>query len=438
MSRSLAISAIPQSYQDDDASMGSDERQPYRRIKCSQRYLFTDPPSQWHVKITFEGVFPSSDLNSTWLQRKKDFEQLCRSLNFGSLSLLNDTVTEIILSYPLVEPDDTRNTINSLHISPLGDCNIFTPVVHQLQISIQEDPTRVRFPLCDNYPVPTIDLNIVKNSQELAAGVHLVHIANDTYVYKEINRPLYMPNDTEVLLQELQNLQILRDTKGIVQLSAVVTSVNPYRTLTTGQNNEDRVLQGLLLEYHSKGTLQDALVASGAWPWIQWALQIASSLHQMHQHGLTHMDIKPSNIVISANLEATLIDVSGRAYSQDWLSPEMRHLEDPPSQEFFPRVMNDIWAFGKIALRMADASSNKSEQRLLMTLHSDCTTTPLERTSLCRIIAMLENYIQESKGCQLKRWLQTWAIAGYFRLFVAPANVTPNTCCTGDLCAGTA
>ncbi|KAL2192537.1 hypothetical protein P885DRAFT_82074 [Corynascus similis CBS 632.67] len=56
--------------------------------------------------------------------------------------------------------------------------------------------------------------------------------------------------------------------------------------------------------------------------WCQWAFQIASALTEMHQRGLTHIDLKPANVVITANFDAVLIDVSGiGGVTRDWLSP---------------------------------------------------------------------------------------------------------------------
>ncbi|KAI1754410.1 hypothetical protein F4782DRAFT_492373 [Xylaria castorea] len=102
-------------------------------------------------------------------------------------------------------------------------------------------------------------------------------------------------------------------------------------------------------------------------------ITLASSL-QIHDHGLTHMDIKPSNVVIGEDSQAVLIDISGRAFSRDWLSPEMRHLPDPLSQDISSRVLNDTWAFGKIISRMANASCDELENGLPNRLALDCTT----------------------------------------------------------------
>lgn len=462
-------SFIPRTYTE---NIHCNEDKDTQWIECSLRLVFKDSSSQWHVKVTFTGMLQS---NSGWLQRKKDFENLCRSLNFGHYPLLNDTVTELTLSTLLPEPHDTfPRIINNLRIilrkniaiaSPLRQntylipCNTYTRILdnmriilreniaiasplpqnvhlkpcntyprvvnnmriilreniaialpllqgvqpeasnmyarllYNLQITLREDPTRVRFPSYSNQRVPIRDFALLKKERELAAGVYLVCVNSELYVFKEIDRPLYEPADTEVLLQELQNLQILRGVRGIVQLVAVVTSLNPYQTFKTGQSGST-VIRGLLLEHYPNGTLRDALLSSDlSQPWKQWALQLASALHQMHNYGLTHMDVKPSNIVIGANSETTLIDISGRAFSQDWLSPELRHQDDPLSQDISLRVLNDTWAFGKIVLRMANAS--KFDKMLLKGIASNCTAPVSERISLSDAITRLAGGVQE-------------------------------------------
>jgi serine/threonine protein kinase len=46
-------------------------------------------------------------------------------------------------------------------------------------------------------------------------------------------------------------------------------------------------------------------------------MQIAMGLNELHRHGITHMDLKPSNIVISEQGDTVLIDISGRAITQE-------------------------------------------------------------------------------------------------------------------------
>lgn len=156
--------------------------------------------------------------------------------------------------------------------------------------------------------------------------------------YNEINRPLYVPRDSEVLEKQLRNLERLRGTEGVVR------SDNPYQTAKTKKDDSRAVLQGILLEYHPNGTLQNALQDAlqspkpKDLPWHRWAFQVAGTLTRLHQIGVTHMDLKPENIVLSEDLNARLIDLGGIAgTTRRWLSPDMKILSDPLSQD-----INDI------------------------------------------------------------------------------------------------
>jgi hypothetical protein len=87
----------------------------------------------------------------------------------------------------------------------------------------------------------TRNLSEIKKIQELGDGVHLVRVD------KEVDRPLYMPRDSEVLELELQNLERMRGSKGVVRLVAAVVSDNPYRTAKAKEDDNPTSLQGILL-----------------------------------------------------------------------------------------------------------------------------------------------------------------------------------------------
>ncbi|KAK8002325.1 hypothetical protein PG989_002044 [Apiospora arundinis] len=259
----------------------------------------------------------------------------------------------------------------------------------------REDPLRVRFPPYELQGMtPVRYLLEVQKELELAAGVHKVRIANDDhpYVFKEIDRPLYEPSDTDILEQELKNLELVRGSHFIVQLVAVVVSPNPYRTSTTAGDDDFLVLRGFLLEFHPHGTLEDALQSPdpvGAQSLQRWALHIAMGLQELHNLKLTHMDLKPSNIVINAEGDAILIDISGRAITQEWLSPEMRDLFSPCSEDLDTRIRNDFWAFRRLLSLMCSRSSDIQEQELLHSLES--IVDPRPHISLCEAISKLQS-----------------------------------------------
>jgi serine/threonine protein kinase len=266
-------------------------------------------------------------------------------------------------------------------------------VINDLWLRIQEDPYRVRFPIYNGYGscVPTRDLSAIKKMKEFSMGVHLVHVDSDEYIYKEVDRPLYIPNDSDALERELQNLEQMHGNKGIVQLIAVVVSDNPYRTTKAIGDNSPNSLQGLLLEYHPNGRLKDMLQSPKPnYPWHLWALEITCTLEALHRNGIAHMDLKPENIVLSRNMHAILIDISGvGGTSREWLSPEMKSLPEPLHQDIKARKQNDIWALGQILSAMAHATYDAMERKMLSEISLLATVETPPRIPLRDAISIL-------------------------------------------------
>ncbi|KAL2020269.1 hypothetical protein VTK56DRAFT_8593 [Thermocarpiscus australiensis] len=247
--------------------------------------------------------------------------------------------------------------------------------------------------------IPTKDLSEIREKEELdyGGGVHKVRLHGDEtiYVYKEVERPFYVPPDSEVLERELWNLELLRgNTVGIVQLIAAVVSNNPYQSSQFSNNSDSVVLRGILLEYHPNGTLGNALKSPKPemdGRWCRWALQITTAVAHLHQCGLTHMDLKPSNVVISADFDAVLIDVSGiGGVTRQWLSPEMLNENDPLSGSIEARKQNDIWALGKMLSAMADVCCAEDEEQLLRSIARSATRPPPQISLSDAITALSE------------------------------------------------
>jgi len=176
-----------------------------------------------------------------------------------------------------------------------------------------------------------------------------------------------------------------------VQLVAAIVSRNPYQTMDMNNNSGQIVLQGILLEYHSNGTLESNIQSPiRDLPWKQLALQITAALNHLHELGITHMDLKPANIVLSIAMEAILIDVSGiGGTTRDWLSPEMRSLSEPLSEDMNSRIQNDIWALGKIVSMMASAASDEATKEVLTRVSQLATTELPPRISLQDALSLL-------------------------------------------------
>lgn len=202
---------------------------------------------KWHVKLTFQGVLRSvKDYAFAKVEKRlEDLENLCLCIDFESTPLLDDTVTELLLTR---EHDTHRQKL--CFKTPLNTKSEYA-VIDDLWLCIQEDSFRVRFPIYNGCGscVPTRDLSAITEIKELGMGVHLVQVNSNEYVYKEVDRTLYTPNDSKALELELRNLERMRGTEGVVQLIAVVSD-NPYRTTKAIADDHSTSLQGILLEYH--------------------------------------------------------------------------------------------------------------------------------------------------------------------------------------------
>ncbi|KAB5578121.1 kinase-like domain-containing protein [Coniochaeta sp. 2T2.1] len=243
----------------------------------------------------------------------------------------------------------------------------------------------MRFSVHTDTTAPSVQESDIKSVKTLAPAVYVAQLTADDddaklYVYKTTDRPLYEPADTPILEREFYNLRLLRGASNIVRLVAAVVSPNPYRTWTPDaaeQDDEPRVLRGLLLEYHAAGSLKDILSAPRSEPQPtmpssssrpsadtgrassphrcrRWAHQVALGVRSLHRAGLTHLDLKPQNVVISDAGDAVLIDLSGMAVTQEYLAPEVQDVFEPRELDFRLRVLNDCWALGKVVRFLAD------------------------------------------------------------------------------------
>lgn len=386
-----SIDFIPKTYEDEIWEKGVE---PESR---SLRLIYHSSHLKWHVKVTFKGTLQAGQTRNfaPKPERREHLMNLCLCINFDPIKLLDDTVTELIIMY---QQDATISTpqCQNLRFKATPDAESeYTPIINQLCVIIREDPFRVRFPMYKSFgPILTKDLSEITKTQELSNGVHKACVVGDkiTYVYKEVDRPLYEPRDSEVLEQELRNLTQLRNIDGVVQLVAAVVSRNPYQTMKTCKIDGQTVLRGILLKYHSNGTLKDMLQSSKKdLPWRRWAVQITNALNRLHQLDITHMDLKPANIVFRGeDLKATLIDLSGiGGTTRGWLSPEMEALSNPLSQDIDSRIQNDIWALGKILSEMGDAACGGTERGILKRVSQHATAKNLPRIPLQDVLSML-------------------------------------------------
>ncbi|GKZ37660.1 hypothetical protein AbraIFM66950_009309 [Aspergillus brasiliensis] len=131
----------------------------------------------------------------------------------------------------------------------------------------------------------------------------------------------------------------------------------------------------------------------------RWALQIGRALEILHTQQRTHLDIKPSNIVLDAAKNAIVIDISGTGgYTWEWLSPEMQNTiqegtETPPAEtSFSERVATDCWAYGRVLSMMARKTATRSLSEWLQSIRDDLMKTDLkDRISLSDALKRIQD-----------------------------------------------
>jgi hypothetical protein len=320
--------------------------------------------SKWHVRVTFGGE-PDLPLSKKPYRVKwDDFRSFCHCIDFNQLPLLVDTVTELYIS-PTFSAECQRLPFTAL---PNADGNYAPFRKTDLWARLQEYPRRIRYPSYIGVG-PTLWLSDVELGNELKDGVFEAHILGHerSYVYKSVDRDIYRPTDSDVLEQELRNLESLYGHHKAVQLVAAVVSHNPYQTNDI-EGDKTPVLRGILLEHHPNGTLSDLLQSPKPWMkghWRPWGHEITTALACLHQKGVAHMDLKPDNVVMSKGWTPILIDFSGIVgTTRDWLLPELLNVSDACSASWEVRVQSDTWALGKILSSMAETECDEEKQLL--------------------------------------------------------------------------
>lgn len=359
---------------------------------CIGSLIFHNNDSSWWIKIAMDGSLPEQIVGLGFLKRQYLFREFIEAIDFAKLQLLNDTVTHIMLS--LTEQSQNSITIKNGY---QNSENFFISNAHRMCCNVTEDPMRTIYPTLEQARcLPTFEATSLQTVEDIYPTVDTVLFKQDMFVYKKIHRPLYIPDDTDNVLKEIDVLAELRGLPNFAQLVGLVVSENPYKTFPS--TDMPTVITGFLLEYCPGGSLEKVLedeVQFGALP-LQWALQIGSALELLHSRGRAHLDIKPANIVLDANKNAVLIDVSETGgYGWEWLSPEMETLKLQDSVSAFDapfetRVGTDCWAYGKVLSAIA-TKCGTSETTEKLRLIADCLTkvAPESRISLSEALVQL-------------------------------------------------
>ncbi|KAJ5971891.1 protein kinase domain-containing protein [Penicillium vulpinum] len=310
----------------------------------SQSLVYYSQDKKWWIRVTFKGAISCSTYDAepeqikSKRERRIEFQGFVRLIDFRSLALLNNTLTEVILNG---DPETTEPV--KLYREPEGPIKSGLSAIPPISV------------------FRAINVAELKEEDEITDGVFRVLYKRDRklYILKLVNRPLYQPRDSDVIQKELENLEQFQGVAGIVQPAGIAVFANPY---ANSQNCvQQMVVYGILLEYYSGGSLQRVINEKRIreFDWERWAVQIGNALDIFHRAKKNHMDIKPSNIVLDDDSNAVLIDISGiGGVTYEWCAPEIRDEISPFDLPFQTRRLNDISAYGKLLTEIASNAGN--------------------------------------------------------------------------------
>jgi serine/threonine protein kinase len=361
----------------------------------SHTLIFYNNGCAWWVKVAVNGPLPESITKLGYLQRRSTFRKFVEAIDFARLQLLDNTVSSIALTLT----EEIQSSIPIRDQFQLSE-NFFIAVAHQMRCDIAEDPERVIYPTVDQVQdLRTFDASCLQMTEFVAPTVSTVVFEQQTFAYKTIDHPIYEPGDTQHILDEIDALAQFHGESNIAQPVGLVVSENPYKTCPS--NEMPPVIRGFLLEYYPGGSLEQ-ITGEGVGPSdslrMRWAIQVGRALESLHKEGRTHLDIKPSNIVLDARGNAFLIDISGTGgFTWEWLAPEMTMFIEqnspkaPADAPFRARVATDCWAYGQLLSIIAEGSGPGGAGEKLRVIAGDLTKAkPEARITLRDTLAMLE------------------------------------------------
>ncbi|RHZ55097.1 hypothetical protein CDV55_105473 [Aspergillus turcosus] len=321
---SRRIELIPNTYTEDEGYLCNGSPEPTKRSEDVQLW---HNRLRWRVKVTFKGCNGITSRKNK-AKRRASLEALIFLIDFDSIPLINDTVTELII--------EEKNILSRDPLLPLKPRRFLLLEVTQSPRSIVPGRTPCK-----------------ETTPEFSGCVYLIRSDGSLYVYKTIERPFYRPYDSTTFEPELNILLQLQGCSNIAQLKYLVVSPSPY--LTDVDASEVGVICGMLLEFYPCGTLEDVIEQRDGREssWRLWPKQIATALLALHGRGITHMDLAPRNVVLNEDNEAVLIDI-GVGFTHELLAPEIRLELDPLGLPFETRCLQDVWSFGKLLLQLSN------------------------------------------------------------------------------------
>lgn len=167
----------------------------------SQTLIYHLHDKKWWIKVTFKGAVSSFSHNAEPEQikpkreRRNEFQDFVTMIDFQSLDLLDDTVTELILN----EDTQTTEAVN-LHREP-EDTTRFTKLIRNLRFYIREDPLRVIYPPSRQFPsFRAIEVAELIQEDEITDGVfRVLHKATEYHIFSRWSTALFTNHEIRTL-----------------------------------------------------------------------------------------------------------------------------------------------------------------------------------------------------------------------------------------------
>ena len=136
--------------------------------------------------------------------------------------------------------------------------------------------------------------------------------------------------------------------------------------------------------------------------------QFFEGVEFMHQHLVAHLDLKPDNVVVTADTRARIIDlgvsvrvsqpeewIEGYRGTEGWAAPEVEKGKYQP-------IRADLWSMGRMAEYFADRQGADSESPLKSVANRLLNHEPLRRSFLYRANQPLKSKRKRDVGAQEK------------------------------------
>ena len=152
----MVVEFLPRTYSTDSAC---GKKRWIKLILRSSRF-------QWHLKFTFSGTAVqdgTQPIVAKGMKRRNDLRDLCRCIDFRQIPLLDDKVTEVILSL-----DPSPESVKLPYTTQPSADSEYASVISHLWVRTLEDPLRIRFPVHDSSNgIPARRLSEIREKEEL-------------------------------------------------------------------------------------------------------------------------------------------------------------------------------------------------------------------------------------------------------------------------------